>query len=254
LQNIPTRTQQGREIRRAFIAPPGFTLVDADYSQIELRILAHLAQDPIMIETFMQGGDIHARTAAQVAGVPLSEVTHDMRSAAKAVNFGIIYGQTDYGLSQGLGISRKDAGSFIQRYFEHYPKIKEYLDSSVAFAKENGCAETIMHRRRVIPELTSANRNTRMFGERAAMNTPVQGSAADIIKLAMVRVANALSESKNMKSRLILQVHDELIIETHLSEIEKVKKILVREMQNAAELSVPLKVDIGEGHSWYDCK
>ncbi|MDR2506066.1 MAG: DNA polymerase I [Oscillospiraceae bacterium] len=251
LQNIPTRTEQGRELRRAFIAPEGYTLIDADYSQIELRILAHLAQDPIMIETFMQGGDIHLRTAAQVAGVPLSKVTHEMRSAAKAVNFGIVYGQTDYGLSQGLGISRKDASDFIEGYFRHYPKIKEYLDSSVAFAKEHGYAETIMNRKRMIPELESANRNTRMFGERAAMNTPVQGSAADIIKLAMVRVANALH---GMKSRLILQVHDELIVETHLGEVSKVKKLLAREMENAASLSVPLKVDLGEGRSWYECK
>jgi DNA polymerase-1 len=251
LQNIPTRTAQGREIRRAFIARPGWTLVDADYSQIELRILAHLAEDPSMLGAFERGEDIHTRMAAEVNGVAVEQVTPEMRSAAKAVNFGIVYGQSDYGLARTIGVTRAEAGDMIARYFARYPSIKRYLDESVAQGKANGYARTLLGRRRPLPELASANRSIRMFGERAAMNTPVQGSAADIIKLAMVRVAKELTD---MSARLILQVHDELIVECPIEEAEKVAAILREQMQGAAELRVPLLVDIGVGRTWYDCK
>ena len=251
LQNIPTRTAQGREIRRAFIAPPGWTLVDADYSQIELRILAHLSRDPIMTEAFLRGNDIHTRMAAEVNGVPIDQVTPQMRSAAKAVNFGIVYGQTDYGLARVIGVTRAEAADIIARYFSRYPNVKAYLDESVARGKAQGYAHTLFGRRRPLPELASPNHQTRKFGERAAMNTPVQGSAADIIKLAMIRVAKALT---GMRARLILQVHDELIVECPQEEAERVGALLREEMQGAAALTIPLAVDVGDGPSWYECK
>ncbi|MDR0396175.1 MAG: DNA polymerase I [Oscillospiraceae bacterium] len=251
LQNIPTRTERGREIRRAFAAPEGWTLVDADYSQIELRILAHLAEDPRMIDAFANGGDIHAAMAAEVNGVAIGDVTSAMRSAAKAVNFGIVYGQSDYGLARSLGVTRQEAAAMIERYFARYPNIRLYLDECVAQGKRRGYVRTIMGRRRLLPELSSPVAATRKFGERAAMNAPVQGSAADIIKLAMVRVAEAL---RGMRSRLILQVHDELILESPEDEAETAAAILKEQMQGAARLRVPLAADVGIGKTWYDSK
>lgn len=251
LQNIPTRTEQGKEIRRAFVAPEGCVLVDADYSQIELRILAHLSGDETMIDAFRNGEDIHARMAAEIYGVPLADVTKAMRSAAKAVNFGIAYGQTDYGLARQLGLSRKDAEAMIGRYFARYPKVKEYLDGSVEQGKRLGYSTTLFGRRRPLPELRAQNRTTRAFGERAAMNTPVQGSAADIMKMAMVKVADML---RGLEARLILQVHDELIVECPIAEEGRVRDILVDGMQSVANLRVPLTVEAASGASWYECK
>lgn len=253
MQNIPTRTELGREIRKMFVAKDGYTLVDADYSQIELRVLAHMADDETMINAFRNNEDIHAVTASQVLGIPLNEITKEQRSSAKAVNFGIVYGIGEFSLSQDLGISVKEAKTYIDSYLEKYHGVRKYMERVKKEAKENGYVTTMMNRIRYIPELKSSNYNVRQFGERAAMNTPVQGSAADIIKLAMVRVDNRLISEK-MKSRLILQVHDELIVEAHNDETEKVKKILKEEMENAVQLKVPLIVDMAEGHSWYETK
>lgn len=253
MQNIPTRTELGREIRKMFVAKDGYTLVDADYSQIELRVLAHMADDETMINAFRNNEDIHAVTASQVLGIPLNEITKEQRSSAKAVNFGIVYGIGEFSLSQDLGISVKEAKAYIDSYLEKYHGVRKYMERVKKEAKENGYVTTMMNRIRYIPELKSSNYNVRQFGERAAMNTPVQGSAADIIKLAMVRVDNRLISEK-MKSRLILQVHDELIVEAHNDETEKVKKILKEEMENAVQLKVPLIVDMAEGHSWYETK
>ena len=253
MQNIPTRTELGREIRKMFVAKDGYTLVDADYSQIELRVLAHMADDETMINAFRNNEDIHAVTASQVLGIPLSEITKEQRSSAKAVNFGIVYGIGEFSLSQDLGISVKEAKAYIDSYLEKYHGVRKYMERVKKEAKGNGYVTTMMNRIRYIPELKSSNYNVRQFGERAAMNTPVQGSAADIIKLAMVRVDNRLISEK-MKSRLILQVHDELIVEAHNDETEKVKKILKEEMENAVQLKVPLIVDMAEGHSWYETK
>ena len=253
MQNIPTRTELGREIRKMFVAEEGFTLVDADYSQIELRVLAHMANDETMINAFKNNEDIHAVTASQVLGVPLDEITKEQRSSAKAVNFGIVYGIGEFSLSQDLGISFAEAKRYIESYLEKYHGVREYMDRTKREAKENGFVKTMMNRVRYLPELQSQNPNMRHFGERAAMNTPIQGSAADIIKLAMVRVDNRLTKEK-LKSRLILQVHDELIIEAYLPEVEEVKKILKEEMENAVSLNVPLTVDMSVGNSWYDAK
>lgn len=253
LQNIPIRTEMGREIRRAFVARPGWVLVDADYSQIELRILAHLSADEGMIDAFLRGQDIHRRTAAEVYGVPLEEVTGPMRSAAKAVNFGIVYGISDFGLARNIGVSRKEAGEFIARYFARYPGIKRFMDQAVADGKALGFAKTLLGRRRPLPELLSGNYNTRSFGERAAMNTPVQGAAADIIKLSMTRVHSELAE-RGLRARLILQVHDELIVECPEAEREEVVALVRRCMEGVVRLSVPLQVDIHSGRTWYDTK
>lgn len=253
MQNIPTRTELGREIRKMFVAKEGYTLVDADYSQIELRVLAHMANDETMINAFKHNEDIHAVTASQVLGIPIDKITKEQRSSAKAVNFGIVYGIGEFSLSQDLGISVKEAKAYIESYLEKYHGVREYMDKIKKQAKENGFVTTMMNRIRYIPELKSTNFNLRQFGERAAMNTPIQGSAADIIKLAMVRVDNRLINEK-MKSRLLLQVHDELIVEAHNDEIDEVKKILKEEMENAVKLKVPLVVDMSEGHSWYDAK
>ena len=253
LQNIPTRTELGREIRKMFVAKDGYVLVDADYSQIELRVLAHIANDETMIEAFKNDEDIHAVTASQVLGIPLDEVTKEQRSSAKAVNFGIVYGIGEFSLSQDLKISVKEAKAYIDGYLEKYHGVRNYMESIRERAKKDGYVKTMMNRIRYIPELKSPNYNIRQFGERVALNTPIQGSAADIIKLAMVRTDNRLIR-ENMKSRLILQVHDELIVEAHEDEVEQVKKILLEEMQGAMELRVPLKVDMSVGHSWYDAK
>lgn len=253
LQNIPTRTELGREIRKMFVAPEDYVLVDADYSQIELRVLAHMANDETMINAFKNGEDIHAVTASQVLGIPLGEVTKEQRSSAKAVNFGIVYGIGEFSLSQDLHISVKEAKVYIDGYLEKYHGVRQYMESVKKQAKKDGYVKTMMNRIRYIPELKSPNFNIRQFGERVALNTPIQGTAADIIKLAMVRVDERLIREK-LKSRLILQVHDELIVEAHKDEVEEVKKILVEEMQGAMELKVPLKVDVETGHSWYDAK
>ena len=253
LQNIPVRTQMGREIRRAFIARPGYVLVDADYSQIELRLLAHLSQDAAMCEAFTLGQDIHMRTAAEVYGVPLEEVTPQMRSSAKAVNFGIVYGISDFGLASNLHISRREAAEFIERYFARYPAVHSFMDACVAQGKAEGYSVTMYGRRRPLPELSSSNYNRRQFGERAAMNTPVQGAAADIIKIAMNAVRSRLAK-EGLKAKLILQVHDELIVECPQEEQERVCTLLSECMEGAAQLRVPLVADVHAGRSWFDTK
>ncbi|SHF12118.1 DNA polymerase I [Thermoanaerobacter uzonensis DSM 18761] len=254
LQNIPIREEFGRQIRRAFIprTKDGY-IVSADYSQIELRVLAHVSGDEKLIESFMNNEDIHLRTASEVFKVPMEEVTPEMRRAAKAVNFGIIYGISDYGLSRDLKISRKEAKEYINNYFEKYKGVKEYIEKIVRFAKENGYVTTIMNRRRYIPEINSKNFTQRSQGERLAMNAPIQGSAADIIKMAMVKVYNDLKKL-NLKSKLILQVHDELVVDTYKDEVEIVKKILKNNMENVVQLKVPLVVEIGVGPNWFLAK
>ncbi|AFS78004.1 DNA polymerase I [Gottschalkia acidurici 9a] len=254
LQNIPIRTEEGRKIRKVFIPKSeDYTLADADYSQIELRVLAHLSNDPKLIEAFFTGEDIHRRTASEVFDVPLDEVTSTMRSNAKAVNFGIIYGISDFGLSRDLNISRKQSKEYIDNYFERYTNVKGFMDSIIKDGKKKGYVETILKRRRYLPELSSRNFNIRSFGERMAMNTPIQGSAADIIKVAMVGVYYELKQRK-LKSRLILQVHDELIVEAYKDEIEEVKELLRNIMEKSIKLNVPLKVDMKTGDSWYETK
>lgn len=253
LQNIPTRMPLGREIRKAFIPEEGSVFVDADYSQIELRVLAHMSGDAALIAAYQADEDIHAITASQVFDVPLDQVDSTLRRKAKAVNFGIVYGISSFGLGQDLDISRKEAEGYIEKYFATYGKVKEFLDRTVEDAKKNGYTVTMFGRRRPIPELASSNFMTRSFGERAAMNAPVQGTAADIIKIAMVRVNRRLKE-EHLQSKLVLQIHDELIIETKKEEVEIVQKILVQEMMHAADLAVPLLVDANVGDSWYDAK
>lgn len=254
LQNIPVRTELGREMRRFFVAKnDAYTLIDADYSQIELRILAHIANDEVMKNAFINGQDVHAVTASQVFGVPLHEVTGEMRKRAKAVNFGIVYGIGATSLAKDIGVSRKEADAYIKSYFEKYRGISEYLTSAVENAKETGCSTTIFGRKRYIPELKSGKAMLRAFGERVAMNSPIQGSSADIIKMAMINVHKAL-QSEGIDARLILQIHDELIIEAHRDCAERAAQILRAEMENVASLSVPLTVDLNTGKSWYDCK
>ncbi len=253
LQNIPIRMELGRQIRKVFVPEDEFVFVDADYSQIELRILAHMSKDEKLIEAYNGHQDIHRITASQVFHVPLEEVTDQLRRNAKAVNFGIVYGISSFGLSQDLSISKKEAAAYIERYFETYPGIKVYLDGLVSMAKTNGYVTTMYDRKRPVPEILSSNFMQRSFGERIAMNSPIQGTAADIIKLAMIRVSNQL-KARNLKSRLILQVHDELLIECHKSEIEEVKSILHDEMMGAASLSVPLEVDMHVGSDWFEAK
>ena len=250
LQNIPVRDQEGKELRAIFIAGPGKTLVSADYSQIELRLMAHFSGDPSMLEIYNNNGDIHAMTASRIFGVPPEEVTSDMRRKAKTVNFGIIYGISDYGLSENLHCSPKEAKQFIDRYFLNFPRVKEYMEKAVENAKKTGEVRTLFGRKRKIPELFSSNYMTRSFGERAAINTPLQGSAADIIKAAMIKVYESL---KSTGAKLILQIHDELIVESPDEEVENVKKILVGCMGNAVKLSLPLTVDVEQGKSWIDC-
>ncbi len=251
LQNIPTRSDEGRTLRSIFVASDGNVLVDADYSQIELKLLAHFSGDPKMIEAFNSGMDIHRSTAAEVFGVPPDAVTPSMRRDAKAVNFGIVYGISNFGLGRNIHISAKKADEYIKRYFERFPAVKTYLDGLVELAKSRGYAETAFGRRRTIPELTSARYQLRKFGERAAMNTPLQGTAADIIKIAMVNVHKRLAD---MRSRLILQIHDELVIDTAPDELDQVKDILKSEMEHAVSLSVPLDIDISVGKNWMECK
>nr|AAR11869.1 DNA polymerase I [Caldicellulosiruptor saccharolyticus] len=253
LQNIPVKYDEGKLIRKAFVPDEGYVLIDADYSQIELRILAHISEDERLINAFKNNLDIHSQTAAEIFGVDISQVTPIMRSQAKAVNFGIVYGISDYGLSRDIKISRKEAAEFINRYFEKYPRVKEYLDNVVKFARENGFVLTIFNRKRYIKDIKSTNKNLRNYAERIAMNSPIQGSAADIMKIAMIRVYKKLKEN-NLKSRIILQVHDELLIESPYEEKEIVKEIVKSEMENAVLLKVPLVVEVKEGSNWYETK
>ncbi len=253
LQNIPIRMELGRLIRKVFLPAEGCVFLDADYSQIELRVLAHMSGDEQLIEAYRQAEDIHRITASQVFHVPFEEVTDLQRRNAKAVNFGIVYGISSFGLSQDLSISKKEAAEYIERYFETYPKIKSFLDGLVADAKEKGYSLTMFQRRRPVPELSSGNFMQRSFGERVAMNAPIQGTAADIIKIAMIRVHDRLAE-EGLKSKLILQVHDELLIEAKTEELEQVREILSEEMRNAAQMSVELEIDVHTGANWYEAK
>ncbi len=253
LQNIPVRMELGRLIRKVFIPEEGYVFVDADYSQIELRVLAHCSGDRNLIEAYREAEDIHRITASQVFHVPFGEVTSQQRRNAKAVNFGIVYGISSFGLSQDLSITRKEAAQYIEDYFKTYPGIKSFLDDTVKHAKEMGYVVTLFGRRRPVPELSSSNFMQRSFGERVAMNAPIQGTAADIIKIAMIGVHRRLKE-RQMKSRLVLQVHDELLIEAYQPELEEVKSILKEEMEQAVSLDVPLDVDMHTGENWYEAK
>lgn len=254
LQNIPIRTELGRELRKVFIAEnDDYILIDADYSQIELRVLASISSDEKMIESFREGIDIHTKTASEVFGLPGEVVTSDMRRKAKAVNFGIVYGIGEFSLAEDIGVSRKEAKEYINKYLDSYLGVRKYMADTIEFAKENGFVKTLFGRRRYIPEISSSNFNLRSFGERVALNAPIQGTAADIIKIAMIRIYNSLKIDAP-KSRLILQVHDELIVEAHKDEMDKVKQIMKREMENAFKLPVPLDVDMAWGRSWFDAK
>ncbi|MGA8030291.1 MAG: DNA polymerase I [Bryobacteraceae bacterium] len=253
LQNIPIRTQEGREIRAAFIPENGWELLVADYSQIELRLLAHMSRDPVLVESFTRNEDIHTRTAAEVFKVDPLMITPDMRRSAKAVNFGIVYGQTPFGLAQQLSIDRKEAELYIRRYFERYAGVREFIDRTIAEVRQTGISKTLLGRRRPIPDMQSRNPSARSFAERIAVNTPLQGTAADLIKLAMIRIARQLQE-RGMQSRMLLQVHDELVFETPPSEKDELKHLVKTEMQSVYELSVPLLVDIGVGPNWRDAK
>ena len=253
LQNIPMRIELGRLIRKAFVPKDGFVFLDSDYSQIELRVLAHMSGDEKLIEAYQQAQDIHRITASQVFHIPFDEVTDLQRRNAKAVNFGIVYGISSFGLSQDLSISKKEAAEYIERYFETYPKIKTFLDGLVEQAKQTGYVTTMFGRRRPVPELSSSNFMQRSFGERIAMNSPIQGTAADIIKIAMIRVHDRLLD-EGLQSRLILTVHDELLVETAKEEIEQVKTIMEEEMHHAADLKVTLEVDTHAGNNWYEAK
>ena len=253
LQNIPIRMELGKLIRKVFHPKEGYVFVDADYSQIELRVLSHMSGDENLIQAFLQGQDIHRSTASLVFHTPFDEVTELQRRNAKAVNFGIVYGISAFGLSRDLGIGKKEAQKYIDDYFLAYPKMKTFLDGLVEEGKEQGKVTTMYGRIRPIPELSSSNFMQRQFGERIAMNSPIQGTAADIIKIAMVRVHDRL-QKEGLESRLLLQVHDELLIETKTEELEQVKALLAEEMQKAADLSVPLEVDMHTGNTWYDAK
>ena len=253
LQNIPIRLPLGREIRKIFVPSQDCQLVDADYSQIELRILAHMSDDDNMKRAFLEEIDVHAMTASQVFDLPLEEVTSLERSRAKEVNFGIVYGMSDYGLSENLNISRAEAKTYIEQYFSKYSSVKAFMDSTIEKCRQEGFVTTLFDRKRQIPEINHKNFNLRSFAERTAMNTPIQGTAADIMKIAMIKVHRELIDG-GYKSRLILQVHDELIVDTVEDELESVKDIVMRNMEEAAQLSVPLKVDLNVGNSWFETK
>lgn len=253
LQNIPTRFELGQKLRKVFKPEVGKVFIDADYSQIELRILAHISEDENMIKAFKNNEDIHQQAASMVLNIPLEEVTKEQRSKAKAVNFGIVYGISEFGLAGQIGVSRKQAKEYIEQYLQKYSGIKAFMDNIAEEAKQKGYVETLYHRRRYIPELNSNNYMVRQFGARAAMNTPIQGTAADIMKIAMINVYNKLKE-ENLKSKILVQVHDELLIEAYEDEKEKVKEILKKEMENAITLNVPLRVDLSEGYTWYEAK
>ena len=253
LQNIPTRTELGSELRRMFVAGPGNVLVDADYSQIELRLLAHISRDEAMRDAFLSGEDFHTVTASQVFGVPLSQVTGQMRRAAKAVNFGIVYGISAFSLSQDLGVTTADAKDYMDAYFARFPGVKRYMEDVVEQARENGYVETLFHRRRALPEIKASKFATRSFGERVALNMPIQGTAADIMKLAMVKVFRRLKQ-EHLEARLIMQVHDELIVECPEAEAERVKNLLETEMEGVMELAVPLVAEAHSGKNWLEAK
>ncbi len=250
LQNIPVRTAEGKEIRKVFVPKAGFVFVDADYSQVELRILAALSEDPVLINAYKNAVDIHTLTASEVFHVDIDKVTPEMRRNAKAVNFGIVYGISAFGLGADLSISRKEANEYIEQYFKSYPKVKGYLDRQVRDAKRHGYVKTLFGRVRPVPELKSSNFMQRNFGERIAMNSPIQGTAADVMKIAMNNVARAL---KDMKSKLVLQVHDELLIETAPEELDEVKQLVRQCMEEAVSLPVRLVAEVESGSSWYDC-
>ena len=253
LQNIPTRFELGKQLRKVFKPAEGYLYIDADYSQIELRVLAHVSNDEHMVQAFINGEDIHRQAASKVFNTPIDEVTKEQRSNAKAVNFGIVYGISDFGLGEQLHISRKKAKQYIEQYLEQYSGIKQFMNDVVEDAKEKGYVETQFKRRRYIPELKSSNYMVRQFGQRAAMNTPIQGTAADIMKIAMINVLKEL-KSRNMKSKIVLQVHDEMMIEAELSEVDKVKDLIKQCMENACKLNVPLIAEVSEATNWYDCK
>ena len=254
LQNIPTRTEEGKQIRRIFVPGAGYDyLMSCDYSQVELRILACIAQDELLLDAFRHGQDIHARTAAEVFGVPLAEVTHEMRSRAKAVNFGIVYGISDFGLAKQLDVGRKEAAGYIESYFARYTGVKKYMEDIVAKAREQGYVSTLMGRRRYLPDIRHSNFNLRSFAERTAINTPIQGTAADIMKKAMIDVERAL-EQAGCKSRILLQVHDELVLEVTEDERERVAELVRETMQAAASLEIPLLADVNFGKNWAETK
>jgi DNA polymerase-1 len=253
LQNIPVRTARGEAIRRGFVPAEGYRFVVADYSQIELRLLADLSEDPALIRAFQEGGDIHRQTASLLFGVPLEQVTSDMRGRAKTINFGTIYGQGPFALSKLLGISLDEAKAFISQYFERFAGVRAYLDRQVKLARDQGYVETRFGRRRYMTEIHDRNFNLRAFAERTAQNTPLQGSAADLIKIAMIRIHAALKE-RHPRARLLLQVHDELIVESPADEVEAVRELVRHHMEQAAQLKVPLVVDVGVGENWLDAK
>jgi DNA polymerase-1 len=253
LQNIPIRTELGREIRRGFVAEKGCLFFGADYSQIELRILAHFSGDEAFVRAFREGIDVHRQTASVIFGVPLEDVTHEMRGRAKTINFATLYGQGDFSLARQLGISREEARDFIQAYFDRFSGVRTFLDQQVGLARDLGYVETLSGRRRYVPEIKATNWNVRQFGERVAQNTPIQGTAADLIKVAMIRIQGLL-DHRFPRSRLLLQVHDELLLEVPEDEVEAVGRMVVEEMEGALELNVPLAVDTGIGESWYACK
>ena len=253
LQNIPTRFELGKQVRKIFKPEEGKVYIDADYSQIELRVLAHMSEDKHMVQAFKEDQDIHKQAASKVFKTPIDEVTKEQRSNAKAVNFGIVYGISDFGLGEQLGISRKKAKQYIDEYLTEYEGIKKFMDNMTEKAKEIGYVETLFNRRRYIPELKSNNYMVRQFGSRAAMNTPIQGTAADIMKIAMINVYNELVK-RNLKAKIVLQVHDEMMIEAPIEEAEEVKEIIKREMESAIVLKVPLIADVSEAENWYECK
>jgi DNA polymerase-1 len=253
LQNIPVRGELGGQVRQAFVAPEGSYLLGGDYSQIDLRALAHLSQDPGLLSAFKNDEDIHAATAAQLFGVAASQVTRDMRRLAKTVNFGVIYGMSDYGLEQATGLSREEAGRFIAAYFEKYPGVRQYLDATKEQARKNGYVQTLLGRRRFIPDINSSNRQVREAAERMAINMPVQGTSADIIKVAMINLYREMAQ-RRLKSKMLLQVHDELVFEVPEGELETMRQLVPEVMDKAVKLDVPLKVDTKVGRNWGEMK
>lgn len=253
LQNIPTRFELGKRVRKVFEPEEGKVYIDGDYSQIELRVLAHISEDQHMIQAFQEGQDIHKQAASKVFKTPIEEVTKEQRSDAKAVNFGIVYGISDFGLGEQLGISRKKAKEYITEYLEQYAGIQAFMDNITEKAKEQGYVETLFHRRRYIPELKSSNYMVRQFGARAAMNTPIQGTAADIMKIAMIKVYQEI-QNRHLQSKIVLQVHDEMMIEAVEEEKEEIKQIMQQSMETAISMQVPLIADISEAKNWYECK
>ena len=253
MQNIPIRTDIGREIRKGFIAAPGKVFLGVDYSQIELRVMAHFSGDEAFVTAFTKGIDVHKQTASVIFDVPVEDVTAGMRGQAKTVNFATLYGQGPFSLARQLGISREEARDFIDTYFERFQGVRDFLDAQVEMAREQGYVETLMGRRRYVPELKSGNWNVRQFGERVAQNTPIQGTAADLMKKAMIDVQASLDQS-NTGAVMLLQVHDELLLEVPEAEVDRVRDLVVADMEGAVELSVPLVAEWGFGRNWYECK